>query len=279
MANTLHIVNGDSTAEILKKTSLSGDIIVWREMLCEGPICKDFGSDEFWKMRYTYFESELGVSKLEYFGKTIKEIVQLEDLSKYNKVVLWFEFDLFCQVNLMALCSYLLESFRKVVSYKLVCTGWVKGEERLLSLSDFNLNEFEGLYENSIEITKNNLEFADTCWKLFSENNIEKLQAFNFNKQRTKFLYFQKAIDQHLLRFPDENGLNQIQYKILEIIETKPFTENEIVRNLLIWQDEDTVYGFGDLQYFQYLKKMNKYYTISDSKYFLNKKGKATSKL
>ena len=134
MANTLHIVNGDSTAEILKKTTLLGDIIVWRELLCEGPVCKDFGSDEFWKLRYDYFESELGVSKLEYFDKIIKETVRLEDVSEYSEVVLWFEFDLFCQINLMVLCSYLLQNFSKNTSYKLVCTGWVKGKDKFQSL-------------------------------------------------------------------------------------------------------------------------------------------------
>jgi hypothetical protein len=252
MANTLHI-----------------------EMLCEGPICTNFGSDDFWKLRYSYFESELGVPKLGYYDKTIKEIVQLEDLSSFTEVVLWFEFDLFCQVNLMALCSYLLESFRKDITYKLVCTGLVKGKERLQSLSDFNLNKFEGLYESSIKITKNNLEFSKECWNVYVENDFQKLQAFDFNKQRGKFQYFQKAIDQHLLRFQDKNGLNQIQHKILEIINSEPLTSTKIVKNLLIWQANETVYGFGDLQYFQYLKKLNKYYKISNSIYFLNEKGKA----
>lgn len=275
MAKKLHIVNGDCTAEILRKTTLDGDILVWREMLCEGPICKEVGSDDFWMNRYDFFQKELGVSKLEYFDKSIKEIVQLEDISSYSEVVLWFEFDLFCQVNLMALCSYLLQNFRKDIGYKLVCTGWVKGKDRLQSLSDFKLNEFEALYDNSLNISKSNLEFAEQCWSIYAENNIEKLKEFNFNKQRSKFVYFQKAIDQHLLRFLDENGMNQINNKILEIINNEPLTEKDIVRNLLIWQADETVYGFGDLQYFQYLNKLKKYYEIVESKYFLNKLGKS----
>ena len=275
MENRLHIANGDCTAEIIKKTNLVGDILVWRELLCEGPICKDVGSDEFWLKRYAYFENELGVSKLEYFDKTIKELVQLEDVEVYDEVVLWFEFDLFCQVNLMALCSYLLQSFRKDVTYKLVCTGWVKGKEKLQSLSNFSSNEFESLYENSLNISKSNLEFAEQCWNVYVENNIENLQEFNFNKQLGKFPYFQKAMEQHLSRFPDEKGINQIQYKILEIINFKPLAEREIVRELLLWQTQETIYGFGDLQYFQYLNKLNKYYKIADSKYYLNKEGES----
>jgi hypothetical protein len=272
MAKTLHIVNGDNTAEILKQTNLFGDILVWREMLCEGPICKLVSSDEFWKLRYAYFEENYGVSKLEYFDKTIKEIIQLDNLEGYTEVVLWFEFDLFCQVNLMALCTYLLTSFRKDIAYGLVCTGKVKGKERMQSLADFSTEEFPKLYENKLKITRHNLLFAEACWTIFVENNIEKLTAFNFNKS-SKFKYFQLAMNQYLKTFPAENGLNEIQQKTLEIINSEPLTANEIVYKLLIWQQQETVYGFGDLQYFQTLKTLKKYYKIVDSTYYLNDEG------
>ena len=42
----------------------------------------------------------------------------------------------------------------------------------------------------------------------------EKIKGFNFNKS-TKFKYLQLAINQHLERFPHENGLSQIENKIL----------------------------------------------------------------
>ena len=77
-------------------------------------------------------------------------------------------------------------------------------------------------------------------------------------------------MDQHLQRFPKGNGLNQIENKIIEIIKTSALTSNEIVRSLLVWQKDNTLYGFGDIQYFMYLKKLNGYYEIKDSKYYLN---------
>ena len=273
MAKTLHITNGDSTAEILRRTTLKGEILVWRELLCNGPICEDVGSDDFWMNRYAYFEKELGVSKLEYFDKTIKEIVQLEDVEGFEEIVLWFEFDLFCQVNLMALCSYLLKSFRKDITYYLVCVGAEKGKDKLQSLSDYSYREYPKLLERKIKITRHNLEFADKCWKVYVENSKEKLQKFNF--KHSKFRYLQNAMEQHLKTFPAKNGLNQIQNKILEIMSSKPLTAQEIVRELLFWQAHKTVYGFGDLQYFQYLNKLKEYYVIKDPNYYLNTEGKA----
>jgi len=274
MSKTIHVLNGDSTAKILEKSKIEGEIIVWREMLCEGPLHKNVGSDEFLLNRYSYFETEIGVSRLEYYDKTIKEIVKLEDLSGYNEVVLWFEFDLFCQVNLVALCTYLLDNYVKKANYYLVCAGYKKGEEELQSLSDYSPSEFETLFDSKIALSKTNLEFAKEIWEMYVENDFKKLKEFNFN-QSSKFKYLQGAIDQHLLRFPSENGLNQISTKILEIINSNEFSEKEIIKSLLIWQQKETVYGFGDLQYFLYLNKLEKYFIIKDEKYYLNEKGLA----
>jgi len=272
MTKTLNILNGDSTAEFFSKSPLKGDVLVWREMLCEGALHKDVGSDEFWIKRYDFFKG-IGVSKLEYYDKTIKELVQLEDVSNYDEIVLWFEYDLFCQVNLMGLCSYLLQSFRKKTLYSLVCTGHKKGKQNLQTLADYQPNEYLELYENKVKLTQNDLLFAHECWRIYVENNPKKLKTFNFNKL-DKFQYLQQAIHQHLQRFPDENGRNQIENKILEIINTEPVTKNEIIKKLLLWQHQETVYGFGDMQYFRYLEKLSDYYVIDDKCISLNDKGK-----
>ena len=273
MARVLHILNGDSTATILKQTSIEGDVVVWREMLCEGPVCNEVGSDEFWLQRYDYFENELGVNRLEYYDKTIKEIIKLEDISNYDEVVLWFEYDLFCQVNLMALCAYLLENYSKSVIYYLVCTGNEKGKEQLLTLADYSPQSYSKLLENRIKLSRNNLLFAKQCWELYIENNPEKLKTFNFNKQ-PKFAYFQMAINQHLERFSKLNGLNQIQQKLLEIIDVENFNKKQIIGEMLIWQRTVTVYGFGNLQYFKYLDNLQEYYSINNEIYRLNVEGK-----
>jgi len=273
MTNILHILNGDSTAEIFDKTSIVGDIVVWREMLCEGVVKSEIGSDDFWKSRYDFFESEFGIGKLEYFDQTIKELVKLEELSTYREVVLWFEYDLFCQVNLIAACSYLIKSFRKDINYYLVCTGKEKGKDQLQTLSDYGPNEYKILYKNKVKLTKNDLLFAEYCWNLYIENDLIKLKNNDFSKN-SKFEYLPMAIDQHILRFPNINGLNQIENKILELINSGLTSKNKIVRQLLIWQQKETVYGFGDMQYFMTLKNLKKFYTDHNNVILLNNKGK-----
>ncbi len=272
MTTTLHILNGDSTAQIFPRSIIQGDIIVWREMLCEGSLHKDVGSDEFWKKRYTFFEG-IGVARLEYYDKTIKELIKIEDISNYDEVVLWFEYDLFCQINLMALCTYLLKYFRKNINYYLVCTGYEKGIPNLQTLSDYSPEEYQTLYKEKIKLSRNNLLFAEQSWQLYVENNKEALKEFDFD-QCSKFKYLQQAIQQHLQRFPDNNGLNQIENKILEIINSGISNRNDIIKKLLLWQKRETGYGFGDLQYSRSLENLSNFFIIKNELITLNEKGK-----
>ncbi len=273
MTKILHILNGDSTYAIFKESSISGDVVICREMLCEGTVVKDVGSDQFWKERYSYFKNEFGVDKLDYFDKTLKEIIKLQDVSDYREVVLWFEYDLFCQINLMALATYLLKSYRKDIKYFLVCTGKEKGKTQLLSLADYSPKEYEDLYQNKIKLSRNDLLFAQIVWEIYSENDADSLKSFDFNQSK-KFIYLQVAIDQHLMRFKDENGLNQIDHKILSIIDTGIQNEKQLINKLLIWQKKETVYGFGDMQYINYIKKLKSFIIIENGKMKLNQKGK-----
>jgi len=63
--------------------------------------------------------------------------------------------------------------------------------------------------------------------------------------------------------------------KIFEIVNSNLLSAVEIVKNLLTWQQNETVYGFGDMQYFLYLNKLEKQYSIKENKYYLNEKGNA----
>ena len=60
--------------------------------------------------------------------------------------------------------------------------------------------------------------------------------------------------------------------KIFEIINSNLLSAVEIVKNLLTWQQNETVYGFGETQYFNYLNKLEKYFSIIENKYYLNEK-------
>lgn len=63
MRQSLHITNGDALTGLLRTTSINGEIITWREMLCEGKTTTDVGSENFWKTRFDFLKSQYKVTK------------------------------------------------------------------------------------------------------------------------------------------------------------------------------------------------------------------------
>src|SRR5690606_20825334 len=101
--NPLHITNGSVLTNVLKELKVKGTILTWQEMLCEGPTAEHIDSDDFFKIRKTFFN---GFYDIEIDSKAIKkELNKLNTPEKYSEIVLWFEYDLFCHINMVAVIS------------------------------------------------------------------------------------------------------------------------------------------------------------------------------
>lgn len=130
MKSLLHITNGDSFTSRLQSLQLKGDVITWREMLCEGKTLSSVGSESFWKTRFEFLNKNYKVSKSWFIEKTLKEYRSLCNHKQQDQIVLWFEYDLFCQINMLAVLSW-LKQHRRHAEISLVCSGKVEGSKAL----------------------------------------------------------------------------------------------------------------------------------------------------
>lgn len=270
-SSILHITNGDSTTNYLQSLQFEGEFITWREMLCEGKTSIDVGSESFWKTRFDFFKSSYKVTKKTFIDLTLKEYRTLCQKKGQQEIVLWFEYDLFCQVNMIAIISW-IKRYRKNEKVSLVCSGDVEGSKKRLGLSELNEEQIRNHFENRIELSQDDIEYADYIWQLYCSDSPLRLETvYKFNPM-SPFSYLGDAIDVHLKRFPSiENGLNVVENYIVDIADTtKPTSKNELVGNLL--RNQETL-GFGDTQYFQKLDKLKSLFT-SFHPVKLSRKGK-----
>ena len=270
-ASTLHITNGDSTTNYLKKLRFSGEFITWREMLCEGKTTTDVGSESFWKNRFDFLKTVYKVNKPTFIEFTLKEYRNLCKKKEQNEIVLWFEPDLFCQINMIALLSW-LKKYRNGEKISLVCSGDIVGSEKRLSLSQLNKEQINTHYQNRVELTQDDIEYADYIWQLYCSDSPLRLETvYKFNPM-SPFVYLTDAIAMHLKRFPSiENGLNSVENYIIQTAnETDPSSKNDLVSNLL---KNEEGYGFGDTQYLQKIDKLKTLFTSFDP-VKLSRKGK-----
>jgi len=270
-SSILHITNGDSTTNYLQSLQFEGEFITWREMLCEGKTSIDVGSEAFWKTRFDFLKSSYKVTKKTFIDFTLKEYRSLCQKKNQQEIVLWFEHDLFCQINMIAIISW-IKRFRKGEKVSLVCSGDVKGSKKRLGLCELNSEQIQQHYTNRVELTQDDIEYADYIWQLYCSDSPLRLETVHKFNPMSPFIYLSEAIEMHLKRFPSiENGLNSIENYIIQTAnKTNPTSKHQLVGNLLKGEE---VYGFGDLQYFKKVDKLKTLFT-SFNPVKLSKKGK-----
>ncbi|MFK5974611.1 MAG: DUF1835 domain-containing protein [Flavobacteriaceae bacterium] len=270
MSSLLHITNGDSFTGRLESLGLKGDIITWREMLCEGKTEATVGSESFWKTRFEFLNKNYKVSKAWFIEKTLKEYRSLCNHKQQDHIILWFEYDLFCQVNMLAVISW-LKANRKYAEISLVCSGKEDDSDTLYGLNDLSNEQLHKLFETRTILNQDDIEYADYVWQLYCSDNpirLEHLQDFG----EYQFDYLSEAIKAHLQRFPSiNNGLNHVENQVLTLsAEQKPKSKKEWMSSIL---QNQGVYGFGDSQYERVIGTLKPLYS-SFNPVRLNKKGK-----
>lgn len=253
MSSQLHITNGDSFTQRLRKLRFKGEIITWREMLCEGKTVTNVGSEAFWKTRFDFLHKNYNVSKSWFVEKTLKEYRSLCNHKQEEEIILWFEYDLFCQINMLAVISW-LKTHRRHVQISLVCSGKEDETNRLYALNDLSDEQIKKFFKKRVELSQDDIEFADYVWQLYCSDNPIRLEHLT-DFEQYQFKYLGEALRTHLRRFPTiKNGLNEIENRVLHVAaEEKPKSRKELLGSLLTDQGW---YGFGDSQYERILKNL-----------------------
>ena len=265
----LHIINGDSLAESVADLDLPGQQVVWREMLCEGPTVQEVGSPEFVKIRKKFLNTYYGISGEDYQNEFVSELKKLKKIDDYDHIILWFEFDLFCHINVLAAISFIMEH-KKEVPFYLVCSKKLKGDEKLTPLSQLSEKQLLNHYKNKILLIENDLEVANLMWELYCSNNplLIKRQI----KTNTNFEYLSSCIRAHVERFPNSvTGINSLERNILRLIRERDIHNyTQLMGYALEYQG---YYGYSDVQMERILQKLSIFYASEDQKIKLTEKG------
>lgn len=264
---SLHITNGYNLTNFLNDLDVKGDILTWQEMLCEGPTAEVIDSDEFFKVRKEFL--------LEYYNIEVNEeefrneIDILNHLEPYSEIVLWFEYDLFCHINLMAVIS-LIEQKNSSLPLYLVCSGRVQGEKELKGLSELTPTQLQKHYEAKLKLTAKDIDLMKSLWKTYCgmDHNLFKPTIV----ETSSFPYLSNCLKAHLQRFPDsKTGLAGLELNILNIIEKFNIkSKQHLLGYALNYQG---YFGYGDTQFTRIIEKLSLFYDEDGKSLKLNRKG------
>ncbi len=237
MENQVHILNGDALKERFPQ-SLSNGVIVIRECFIEGNL-QGSNLEELFQNRMKFLANSYpDVSKTMYEDHVIPEFRKIQSLPENTEINLWFEDDLFCQVNFWFV-TYLIAQSNKVGQIFLVRPL----EKSRYSFGHLTDDELLLCYKKRISISKIN-SFA-ALWKHYKKGDTDSLINCAL-KLKEEYPFLLPAVLAHVDRIPKEGFKGKPALTLLNIIEeldTKDF--GIIFREFC---KREAIYGFGDSQ-------------------------------
>src|SRR5687767_9453549 len=102
----LHVTNGDSAAERIRAAGVDGTILPWRDVLHEGPVPAGLPLERLSAVRAEFLASA-GAGAPEAVRRDFAERDRtLMAAAREDEVVLWFEHDLYDQLQLIQLLDW-----------------------------------------------------------------------------------------------------------------------------------------------------------------------------
>lgn len=237
MSSLYHILNGDCLKERFP-ISINGEIIVARESLVDGDVNGDNLNDLFATRANFISHNYEGFAEKDYFEKTVPEIQKIIKISSDSEVYLWFEDDLFCQVNMWFVIHLLFKNTQN-------CKVFLVRPKihNHLGFGGLNTTELLELYQDSLPI-KDLSELAK-LWRFYQKNDLKRLMA-TADKLVDLFPFITETAEAHLARIPNEKSLGRPKQVLIQIMKDLKTTDFSTVFKEFC--KRESIYGFGDLQ-------------------------------
>ena len=248
----IHLVGGESALGTLKETSVPGDKFSIDDILMEGPVLDGLRSESSWNARADYLDRYFSIPKFAYLSGNAERNRVLHESLLHEEIVLWFEFDLFCQANLLYFLDWYASRDLGQTRLTLICPETVPGRARFRGLGELRTDELESLFPERSEITADQKRLAQLAWQAYGSNDPRAIEAF-LQSSASALPLLAPALRAHLERFPSiANGLGILGQKTLEILVQQPADFHELFRRVTALR-EIFRHGIGDGQFKAYL--------------------------
>lgn len=143
----LHVVNGQAT-----NVPIEGDRLYWFDFFMEGPLGVP------WEDRAEWLEVQFGVRRTDFLRGKDGALAALGTFRDHDEIVLWFEGDLFCLMNMAFALDWFAGQQLSDVRIAAVCPA----EERLGPMGEHRLRE---LFEGRLPLGADALHLGRRVWQ------------------------------------------------------------------------------------------------------------------
>src|SRR4051812_3587458 len=230
----------------MSEAAVEGKIIAWRDVLHEGPVDSSLSLEELSKQRAQFIAGHNWDDFAHVSGDFRERDRVIQHLDFFDEVVLWFEDDLYDQLQLIQL----LDFFSR---------GKAKGKRLSVIVVDgyippLSVAELKKLEETRPPVKPEQLELAQRAWKAFGSSDPSSIEAV-LGESTSALPYLARALTRHLEEFPSTvNGLSRSEREALTAIQAGHATP--VSAFLEVASKQESIF-LGDLVFFSYLERLS----------------------
>jgi len=194
----------------MKKAGIPGEFLPWRDVLHEGPVPTGLVLEELSRVRAEYI-AEQGWGEAE----TVRELFRqrdtvLKQCGRFEQVILWFEHDLYDQLQLIQLLDWFEHHRPSQTRVSLVCVEAYLGE--------LSGDEMAALHQQQQPVTHEQLQLARTTWSAFRQKTPDAFAAL-LDVDTSVLPFLHGAICRMLEEYPAcASGLSRTASQLLSVL-------------------------------------------------------------
>lgn len=240
----LHVTNGDAAADAIRSTGLDGEWVVWRDVLHEGPVPAAASEEELREIRAAFL-SRCGWAEREAARADLarRDVRLAEAIAAGEEIVLWFESDLYDQLQLAQVLDRLARARRP-----LRVTA-VESEDPLGAMST---PELVAAYAAARALGEEPIELGRAAWAAFRAEDPRGLERLVGDAVALPHLA--PALVRHLEQFPSfEGGVSRSERQALAALADGPLAFDELFEAA---QRDERPRFLGDSVFRLYLERL-----------------------
>jgi hypothetical protein len=206
----LHVTNGDTAVHIMKAAAIGGEMLPWRDVLHEGPVPAGLTLQQLSERRAQFIAGQ-GWGSSGVLPSFRARDETLSRFAEHDEVVLWFEHDLYDQLQLIQLLDWFAQQALGSTRLSLVCRDQYLGRMTPARLG--------ALYPQRAGVTARELELGRRAWSAFCAP--EPTRWLDLLQTDTSALpYLAGAVVRHLQQYPSAgNGANRTEAALLAAVD------------------------------------------------------------
>ena len=246
MTQRLNITNGDSAAGNLSEAGVEGKIISWRDVLHEGPVDSSLSLEDLSNQRARFIAERRWDDFAHASGDFAERDRVIQHLDYFDEIVLWFEEDLYDQLQLIQLLDLLARGAARKKKISLIqVDGYIP------PLSAGKLKELDGKRR---AVTSEQFELAQRAWNAFGSADPSAISRL-LDEKTSALPFLTSAFKRHLEEFPAVgSGLSRSEREALTAIEHGHATP--VGAFLEVAKKQESIF-LGDIVFYSYLERLS----------------------